>query len=302
MNEIVSLLMEDLDPSLITVNLIFVFVVIFWLLLIRYVKGMSFDTPSTRFLNVYEYLPKDEIHSLYQVGYLILAALFLVNVIFLYDTIFSNDPIPSYLDMIISLGVMYIIYEKDSKKNIFLAFCLFPFNSIIFLLVGEYYTVWTTLFLHILAYLYCVYFFFKRFFEYTKNNNLGLTILLLFALLFISLFITIYSEGVSIIDAVVMISNAFTSNGYTILGGTRIGKVDSLILVWGGYILSGVGTATLTAAILSRYFSRNNNQFENKIETLEKQNNGLEEKIDKLEEQNKGLENKLDKILKYYED
>lgn len=66
--------------------------------------------------------------------------------------------------------------------------------------------------------------------------------------------------------------------------------------------MSGVGTATLTAAILSRYFSRNNNQFENKIETLEKQNNGLEEKIDKLEEQNKGLENKLDKILKYYED
>ena len=181
-----------------------------------------------------------------------------------------------------------------------LAFCLFHFNSIIFLLLGEYYTAWTTLFFHIIAYLYCVYFF-KRFFEYTKNNNLGLTILLLFALLFISLFITIYSEGVSVIDAVVMISNAFTSNGYTILGVTRIGKVDSLILVWGGYILSGVGTATLTAAILSRYFSRNNKQFENKIELLEKQNNGLEEKIDKLEDQNESLENKLDKILKYYE-
>ncbi len=195
---------------------------------------------------------------------------------------------------------MYIIYEKDSKKNILLAFCLFPFNSIIFLLLGEYYTAWTTLFLHIIAYLYCVYFF-KRFFEYTKNNNLGLTILLLFALLFISLFITIYSEGVSVIDAVVMISNAFTSNGYTILAVTRIGKVDSLILVWGGYILSGVGTATLTAAILSRYFSRNNKQFKNKIELLEKQNNGLEEKIDKLEDQNESLENKLDKILKYYE-
>lgn len=97
--------MEDFDPSLITVNLIFVFVVIFWLLVIRYVKGMSFDTPNTRFLNIYEYLPKDEIHSLYQVGYLILAALFLINVIFLYDTIFSTDPIPSYLDMIISLGL-----------------------------------------------------------------------------------------------------------------------------------------------------------------------------------------------------
>lgn len=131
--------------------------------------------------------------------------------------------------------------------------------------------------------------------------TIGLTILLLFALLFISLFITIYSEGVSVIDAVVMISNAFTSNGYTILGITRIGEVDSLILVWGGYILSGVGTATLTAAILSRYFSRNNKQFENKIELLEKQNNGLEEKIDKLEDQNESLENKLDKILKYYE-
>ena len=66
--------------------------------------------------------------------------------------------------------VMYIIIWKGFKKEYFVCFLFIPFQLIIFLLLGEYYTAWTTLFLHIIAYLYCVYFF-KRFFEYTKNNN-----------------------------------------------------------------------------------------------------------------------------------
>ena len=66
-----------------------------------------------------------------------------------------------------------------------------------------------------------------------------------------------------------MVSNAFTSNGYAVLGDTPIGKLNSLFLVWGGYILSGVGTATLTAALLSRHF---NKRFE-ELEELIKNNN-----------------------------
>ena len=46
-----------------------------------------------------------------------------------------------------------------------------------------------------------------------------------------------------------MVSNAFTSNGYAILGTTPGGKINSVILVWSGYIISGAATATLTAAI-----------------------------------------------------
>ncbi|WP_406532197.1 hypothetical protein [Methanobrevibacter sp.] len=66
-----------------------------------------------------------------------------------------------------------------------------------------------------------------------------------------------------------MVSNAFTSNGYAILGNSTVGKINSIILVWGGYLLSGVGTATLASAILIRHF---NSRFE-KLEKMIEENN-----------------------------
>ena len=76
-------------------------------------------------------------------------------------------------------------------------------------------------------------------------------------------------EGVNPLDSLVMVSNAFTSNGYAVLGKTIPGKINSLFLVWSGYLISGVGTATLTAAILTRHFNR---KFD-KLEELIKKNN-----------------------------
>ena len=73
-----------------------------------------------------------------------------------------------------------------------------------------------------------------------------------------------------------MVSNAFTSNGYAVLGSSVIGKINSVFLVWGGYLLSGVGTATLTAAILKKYYDVKNKELYDKIE-------GLDKKIDNLE-------------------
>ncbi len=81
-----------------------------------------------------------------------------------------------------------------------------------------------------------------------------------------------------------MVSNAFTSNGYAILGTTIAGKINALILVWGGYVLSGVGTATLTAAILMKHFNH-------KFEENERLNKELKESIQNLEELIKNKEN-----------
>ena len=80
---------------------------------------------------------------------------------------------------------------------------------------------------------------------------------------------TMSAEGKNLLDSLVMVSNAFTSNGYAVLGDSPIGKLNSLFLVWGGYILSGVGTATLTTALLSRHF---NKRFEG-LEEMIKNNN-----------------------------
>jgi hypothetical protein len=53
-----------------------------------------------------------------------------------------------------------------------------------------------------------------------------------------------------------MVSNAFTSNSFDASGNNIIGKLNSLILAWSGFILSGVGTATLAVSIINQYVDR----------------------------------------------
>ncbi len=76
-------------------------------------------------------------------------------------------------------------------------------------------------------------------------------------------------EGVDPLDSMVMVSNAFTSNGYAVLGSSGMGKLNSLILVWGGYIISGVGTATLTAAILIKHNKKCEEELNKRLDELE---------------------------------
>ena len=60
-------------------------------------------------------------------------------------------------------------------------------------------------------------------------------------------------------DSATMVSNAFTRNSFDATGKIMIGKINSLVLAWGGFILSIVGTATLAVSIVMSYVSR---QFE----------------------------------------
>jgi hypothetical protein len=89
---------------------------------------------------------------------------------------------------------------------------------------------------------------------------------LTFVIVFISFFVTQFAENKGPLDALVMASNAFTSNGYTVLGQSALGKLNSVFLVWGGYIISGAGSATLTAAILVRKFNRRLDELERLLE------------------------------------
>ena len=95
---------------------------------------------------------------------------------------------------------------------------------------------------------------------------------------------TQFTENVNALDSLVMVSNAFTSNGYAVLGHTIAGKINSIILVWSGYLLSGVGTATLAAGILIRHF---NNKVENLEEEVRKNNEKLDYLIKKANEDEK---------------
>ena len=102
--------------------------------------------------------------------------------------------------------------------------------------------------------------------EYTNSNGLGITIILLFVIIFASFFITQYSENVNPLDSLVIVSNQFTGNGYSAFGYTISGKINSLLLVWGGYVMSGVSAATLTAAILIRHFKKEFKELKELIE------------------------------------
>ncbi len=133
----------------------------------------------------------------------------------------------------------------------------------------QYLTYWPIYIIHVLVYAYFIKVYFDKFRQYTETNGLGITIILLFVIIVVSFIVTIFAEGVEPLNSMVMVSNAFTSNGYAILGQTGIGKLNSLLLVWSGYILSGAGTATLTAAILMKHNHKREKELNERLDKLE---------------------------------
>ena len=109
---------------------------------------------------------------------------------------------------------------------------------------------------YIIGYLYFIKVYFRKFVDFTENNGLGVTIVLLFLIIMVSFLFTILVENVSPMDSLTMVSNAFTSNSFDASGKNVIGKINSLILAWSGFILSGVGTATLAVSIVNEYVDR----------------------------------------------
>ena len=225
------------------------------------------ENSDNRLLNPGEFFPDEEISTLKQVYYLIMMLIFFILILYL--LIYSTDDtlLFAILDVIISLHLL-IRLDYSSWKSKIIWLLLLPIGSITFI-IFDFSLVQLVDIIHAPIFLYFMKVYYDKFKEYTETNGLGITIVLLFLIIFISFIVTIIVEGVQPFDSLVMVSNAFTSNGYAILGKSPLGKLNSLFLVWGGYILSSVGTATLTAAILTKHF---NKKF-NKLEELIKENN-----------------------------
>lgn len=250
--------------------IIFLILMVIFRFLFNKIKHTSY-----RIFNPHEYFPDEEIHSLRQIYYLIMMGMLFVNV--LYSVVYIGEDLLSFVvfDILLSLYVATNM-DKSSWKNRILIILMIPYGSLYYLLFHESLVGFVAL-IHIPVFIYLIKKYYDKFREYTESNGLGITILLLFSIVFISFFITQIAEGVNPLDALVMVSNAFTSNGYAVLGFSSVGKINSMFLVWGGYLLSGVGTATLTAAILKTHFDRKHNELNDKIDELNS-------KIDKLED------------------
>lgn len=254
-----------------------ILVIIVYLVLILVIDFIykNTDIKTYKILNPQEYLPDEEIHSLRQVFYLIMMGLFFVNILYLLMTIGSDVYYLALFDIALSIYVA-ITLDKTSLKNKILAILLIPFGSLTYVLFGNT-LVGLLDFIHVPVYMYLIKIYFDKFREYTESNGLGIAILLLFTIVFVSFLFTQFAESVNPLDSLVMVSNAFTSNGYAILGKTIPGKIDAVILVWSGYLLSGVGTATLASAILIRHFN-------NKIEEYDDRLNQIDSKLDELKD------------------
>lgn len=155
-----------------------------------------------------------------------------------------------------------------------LAIFLIPLASIAYLLFGgSLIELWD--FARIPAFLYLFIYFYGQFKIYTTENKLNFSIILFFTILFATFNITMFLENEDPLNAIVMVSNAFTSNGYVILGDTTGGKISSIILVWSGYVLSGAATATLTVAILMRRMKSKIRNYDEKLDDLQASINEL---------------------------
>jgi hypothetical protein len=253
-NSIIQFLSELIIFSVATVIGVFVF---------NKVKNSD-----NRYLDIHEFLPEDEIFTLRQVYYLIMISACFIVV--LYTFVVYNDYIYMVLfDVGLSLYIA-ITYEKSSLKNKVILFLLVPWGSLNYLMFGFSMVSLLDL-IHVPIFIYFIKYYYDKFSEFTNSNGLGVSILLLFSIVFISFFVTQVVENANAVDSLVMVSNAFTSNGYAILGQSIPGKINSIFLVWGGYIISGAGTATLTAAILMRHFNKRFEQLEKLIDEGDEQ-------------------------------
>ena len=221
---------------------------------------------NSRFFNPLEYFPAEKISSLKQASYLITILVFVMIVLYL--LFHWNDGLYfiSCLDIIIS-SYFAIKVRGNSFKDKLILFSLIPFGSISRLFVDANSIVILFDLLHVLGYLYFVEVYYRKFVNFTENNGLGITIMLLFAIISVSFVFTIFTENVSPLDSMTMVSNAFTSNSFEVSGKVALGKVNSLVIAWGGFILSGTGTATLAVSIVMRYVNR---QFDEMKELIEK--------------------------------
>ena len=256
-------------------KLILVLIVYLVLILVTNFIYKNIDFKSYKILNPQEYFPDEEIHTLRQIFYLIMMGLFFVNILYLLMTIGTDVYYLSLFDIVLSLYVA-VTLDKTSLKNKILAILLIPLGSLTYIIFGNT-LVGLLDFIHVPVYMYLIKIYFDKFREYTKSNGLGIAILLLFTIVFVSFLFTQFAESVNPLDSLVMVSNAFTSNGYAVLGKTIPGKIDGVILVWSGYLLSGVGTATLASAIIIRHYS-------NKIEEYDEKINKMDAKLDELKD------------------
>jgi len=244
-------------------------ILIFGLLVVagKFIYKKLKDSKS-RVLNPLEYFPEEEVQTLRQVFYLVMMLIFFVFILYIIVVPGNDFMGVAVVQLLVSLYIAFTL-DYSSWKNRILFFLIIPYEAIALFVFNESIILLPLSAIHVLVYAYFIKVYFDKFRQYTETNSLGITIILLFSMIFVSFIVTCFAENVDPLSSLVMVSNAFTSNGYAILGNTDVGKLTAIVLVWGGYTISGVGTATLTVAILSKHYKKRENELNKRLDELE---------------------------------
>ena len=234
------------------------------------------------------WMPSEQMKEFKQLFYLIVAGLLIADLYYLLvvNTAFNYMWDLVIFDFIISLLAGVYIFDKDNLiKTFILLFTLIPFTGYTFTGYGglnvDIFLILEII--HILGILYIIIVSFRRFKTYSKSHKLGYTILLLYIIVCVCVFLSTQAQHLDLLDSLVYCSNAFTSNGYGLVNATTVsGKFISIILVWSGYILSGVTTALLTLALVSRYYNKRMVDMKNKVNNYENELKEVNKKLDLL--------------------
>lgn len=237
--------------------------------------------PKIRFFNIGEYFPKDEIHTLTQVAYLALMTACFVNV--MYTLIYVNIDTTYFaiLNFSLSLFIAITIDKSTFVRKLFIV-VLVPYGALTYLLFNSP-LIGLVNFIQVPVFIYLIKHYYDKFMDYTESHGLGISIVLLFTIIFVSFLITSIIENKNPLDAIVIVSNAFATNGYTVYGTSDIGKVNNLVLAWMSVILPAVGTATLTSAILTRHYNKKLKDYDDKLDILNNKFDEFQKSMDEME-------------------
>ena len=170
------------------------FLVIELLIFLLLVQGLSYvikffrNKRDNRLFKASEYIPEEEFHSIKQVYYLSIMTLALINILII--IVLGVDD-TSYL-VLFEIFISIILIEgmpRESLKDKIILVTLIPFSSMMFILTDMEVVFYLDL-VRIFGLFYASMYYYRCFKDYTETNSLGITTLLLFAIIFVSLFFT----------------------------------------------------------------------------------------------------------------
>jgi hypothetical protein len=223
--------------------------------------------------NLKEFFPQEELLTFKQLYYLLLILVIYFCIMnFFINTLYPPNGellmINSIIDIILSVYITLNFYDGSTKRKIVSIFIM-PLASISYLLFGgSLIGYWD--FIRIPALLYLVVHYYNKFLAHTKKNHLDKLILVLVTVIYFSLILTLILEDKNPINAFAMVSNSFTSNSYVASGKSGVAVLLSAFVGWSGYIISGIATASLAAAIILRNSREKFEKMEAKQDNIEK--------------------------------